>query len=73
MATITLTYNARNRLAQKTLDYVLSLGVFENSTIDSKVRGRKTGLEEAMEDVKNGRVYEAKDADDLIRQCLDLN
>ena len=30
----------------------------------------KSGLEEALDDVKAGRVYHAKDAHDLIKQCL---
>jgi len=29
MATITLRYDARNAIAKKTIDYILSLGVFE--------------------------------------------
>ncbi|MDO5342757.1 MAG: response regulator [Bacteroidia bacterium] len=32
---------------------------------------RKTGIELALEDVEAGRVFTAKDADDLIRQCLE--
>lgn len=31
---------------------------------------KKSGLEEALEDVKNGRVHHAKDTHDLIKQCL---
>lgn len=31
---------------------------------------KKSGIEEAMDDVKAGRVYHAKDAHDLIKQCL---
>ena len=31
---------------------------------------KKSGIEEALEDVKAGRVYHAKDAHDLIKQCL---
>jgi len=60
MATITLNYDARNPIARKTIEYILSLGVFK----------RKTGLDEALDDVKKGKIYEAKDADDLIAQCL---
>lgn len=60
MATITLKYDARNNIAKKTIDYILSLGVFE----------KKTGLDEALEDVKRGNVYSAKNAKDLINQCL---
>ncbi len=29
MATITLNYDARNAIARKTIEYILSLGVFE--------------------------------------------
>lgn len=32
---------------------------------------RKTGIELAYEDVKAGRVFSAKNAEDLIRQCLE--
>lgn len=30
----------------------------------------KSGIEKALEDVKSGNVYEAKDADDLFKQIL---
>ena len=60
MPTVILKYDARNPLAKKTLDYVLSLGVFEN----------QTPFVEADEDIKNGRVYSAKNGKDLIRKCL---
>jgi len=33
MATITLNYNATNSLALKTLEYILSLGVFEKKSV----------------------------------------
>ena len=32
---------------------------------------RKSGIQQALEDVEAGRVYEAKDVDDLFRQCLE--
>ena len=46
MATITLKYDARNPFVKKTLDYVLSIGLFEV----------KSGLQEAFEDIEKGRV-----------------
>ena len=49
MATITLEYNARNPLVKKTLDYILSIGFFE-------IKTRKTGLQEAFEDIENGKI-----------------
>ncbi|HBG40556.1 MAG TPA: hypothetical protein DDZ96_10055 [Porphyromonadaceae bacterium] len=59
MAIITLKYDARNPKAKKAIDDILSLGLFE----------QKTGLDEALEDVEHGRIYSAKNANDLIRQC----
>ncbi len=32
-------------------------------------RQRKTGMDRAIDDIKNGRVYEASSVEDLIRQC----
>ena len=34
---------------------------------------KKSGLEEALEDVREGRVYHAKDAHDLIKQCSSVH
>ncbi len=31
---------------------------------------KKSGLEEALDDVRHGRVHHADDAHDLIKQCL---
>lgn len=31
----------------------------------------KSGIEEALDDVKSGRVYNAENAHDLIKQCLE--
>lgn len=59
MATITLRYDPSNPIAKKTIDYILSLGVFE----------KRNELDEALEDLKNGKVYSAKNAKDLISQC----
>lgn len=36
----------------------------------SEKKSRVSGLDKAVEDVKEGRVYHAKDADDLIKQVL---
>ena len=49
MATIVLEYNVRNAVAKKTLDYILSLGVF-------KEKRKKTGIEMAFEDIEKGQV-----------------
>lgn len=36
----------------------------------SKTRIKKCGLDEALEDVKAGRVYKAKNVDDLFEQLM---
>ena len=35
-----------------------------------KTKARKCGLDEALEDVEAGRVYHAKDVDDLFKQLM---
>ena len=52
MATVTLNYNAKNIRAQKTLEYILSMGFF---SVEKKVK--KSGLELAFEDIEKGRVH----------------
>ncbi|MDD2386141.1 MAG: hypothetical protein PHP52_05100 [Bacteroidales bacterium] len=58
MATIIIEYDARNKIAKKTIEYILSLGIF-------KVK-RITGIDEALEDIKHGRVTKCKDFDDYL-------
>jgi hypothetical protein len=50
MATITLSYNPRNTLAQRTLEYILSLGVFEK-------KHALSSFEKSLDDIDNGRVH----------------
>ena len=38
MTTISLTYNEKNQLAKKTVDFLLSLGVFKVEAYDSNTR-----------------------------------
>ena len=35
-----------------------------------KTKSKKCGLDEALEDVEAGRVYQAKDVDDLFKQLM---
>jgi len=67
MEALVLHYDAKNVLAQKTIDYILSLGVFS-------VKGTAatpTAVEEALEDVRLHRVFDAQNARDLIAKCLE--
>lgn len=60
MAEITLKFDARNPIAQKTIDYILSLGIFK----------AVTGLEAALEDEKKGRIKKYKNSNDLFKKVL---
>ena len=52
MATISLTYNERNELAKKTIDFLLSLGVFKVETFESDTRKKTL---KAIKDAKEKR------------------
>jgi len=64
MATITLEYNSHNIEAQRTLDNILSAGLFKKRTFFK----RKSGIERALEDVRKGRVYTYNSVDDLLKK-----
>ena len=48
------------QLQKKTIDYVLSLGVFK----------KVTGLDQALEDEKKGKVKKYKNSEDLFKKVL---
>ena len=52
MTTISLTYNERNELAKKTIDSLLSLGVFKVETFESDKRKKTL---KAIKDAKEKR------------------
>ena len=60
MAEITLKFDARNPITKKTIDYVLSLGVFK----------KVSGLDQALEDEKKGKVKKYKNSEDLFKKVL---
>jgi hypothetical protein len=63
MATITLNYDTRNTLARKTLDYILSLGVFkEQAKAHSKAR-----IEAGLKDYREGNIFYVNQ---LKKTCL---
>ena len=51
MATVTFYYEESNPIAKKTLDYLVSLGVFQ------KQKPKMTHLEQSLKDIEEGRVY----------------
>ncbi|MDR0831170.1 MAG: hypothetical protein LBN95_13845 [Prevotellaceae bacterium] len=63
MAKVILEYNPKNATAQKTLQYVLSLGVFAQ-------KERLNGLDEAILDVQHGRIHRAKNTKELFKNVV---
>ena len=59
MATLTLEYNSRNSLAVKTIEYILSLGVFKTKT---------NGLDLAIKELNEGKTVKCKDFDDYLQK-----
>ena len=65
MAQVVIEYDARNAIARKTIEYLLSLNLFK---VKSKI---KTGIDEALEDVENGNVISfnsSKEAIDYMKE-----
>ncbi len=52
MATITLKYDARNSIAQKAIDFLLSLGVFEK---EERMSAAEKRTRKAIEELDNGK------------------
>ena len=66
MATYTVTINERTNAGRQLLNYLLGLGLIMERVTSKK----KTGLEEAEEDIREGRVYTASSAADLFNQLM---
>ena len=68
----TLSYNPRNQLAQRTLDYILSLGVFrlETPAVKTKSSWLANDFKAAMQEVKDADkgLVQLKDAEDLLNE-----
>jgi hypothetical protein len=67
---VQLTLQIENTTIKNHLIKVIELMNGVTIVTPPKKRIRKTGLDKALDDVKNGRVYKAKDADDLFKQIL---
>jgi hypothetical protein len=59
MATLTLEYNTKNLLATKTIEYILSLGVFKTKT---------SGLDLAIEQLNKGKTVKCTDFNDYLEK-----
>lgn len=66
MATYTVTINERTNAGRQLLNYLLGLGLIKERVSAKK----KSGFEEAEEDIKAGRVYTASSAAELFNQLM---
>jgi hypothetical protein len=66
MATYTITINEKTKAGKKLVALLKSL----NEVVSLSEVSKNKGLDEALEDVKHGRVYKADSAKDLINKCL---
>lgn len=66
MATYTVTINERTKAGRQLLNYLLGLGLIKDKVTERK----KTGIEEAEDDINAGRVYTATSAADLFNQLM---
>jgi hypothetical protein len=65
MATITLNYNERNNIAAKTIEYILSLGVFK---IDNASTTRT--FNQSIKELQSGKVIKLKNKKNPIAEIL---
>lgn len=63
MKRIVLKYNERNSLAKKTIDYILSLGVFE-------MEEKSPALDESLQEAKDGKINKYDSVDEFFRLFL---
>jgi hypothetical protein len=66
MATYNITINERTRSGKKLVDLLKSL----NEVVSFSKISKNSAVDEALNDVENGRIYKATDAQDLINKCL---
>ncbi len=65
MATITLEYDGRNVGLKKLIEAMIALGA---TVVQQKGKSSKSGLEESMDDIKNGRITTHKSVEDYFKK-----
>ena len=66
MATYAVNINERTQAGKSLYLYLSSLGVI----IERLAQRRRPGIDEALDDVRNGRVYHADSVDAMFKQIL---
>ena len=74
MASITLNYDGHNPIARKSLDYILSLGVFdvESHGIENAKSPGARKTRRAIRDVERGNVIKCGSFDDFVKRMSDV-
>jgi len=67
MATITLNYDAHNDIAVKTLQYVLSLGLFSTK---ARLPRTTSSFEKSMREMEAGKTHRLKDTNNPLAEIL---
>ncbi|MCI6324986.1 MAG: hypothetical protein MR787_07990 [Bacteroidales bacterium] len=65
MATVTLTFNDRNQLAHRTLEYIMSLGVFKATYKQPSAAEKKTM--QALQEAHQGKLTQYENFDDFAK------
>ena len=64
MARITLEYDARNSIAKSFIELIQKVGVFK-TVPETTTKKKRTAIDEALDDIKNGRVYHCESLEDF--------
>ncbi len=68
MATITLKYDARNSVLKSIIDLAIKAGAV--AVDHTATKSKPCGLDEALEDVKQGRIHKADNVEDMMKKIL---
>ena len=68
MATVTLQYDGRSAAMKKLIKLFVTLGGIVTEQKETKTK--KGSIDEAIAEYRSGKTHKAKDAHDLIEQCL---
>lgn len=69
MATLTITYDAHNSIAQKTIDYILSLGLF--TTLSATKTAEKASVAQRSANLTRKAIEEAESGDVVVCSSFD--
>ena len=65
MASITLEYDARDIKAKKTIDFILSLGIFTSK------QDKLNAVDISLSELKQGKVKTYKSVDEMLQKVLE--